>query len=190
MWGALLFAALAGVEPPPTVEPPAPPPASGGAQEATDDWYGAPAAVADGVSLVMLETSWGVKNEGLLVLGGAGYLLAGPLVHLAHLRGDRALGSLGLRILAAGAASGAVFADFYFNRGCDPDGGPPCGVPVTGLVIGGAVMLGAAILDDVWLANDHLPNDRVDAPQRPVATFTPSLVVTPQLGLLSFAGRF
>ena len=180
MFGALLIAALLVVEPPPANEPPAPL-ASGHA--ATSDWYGAPAAVADGISLVMMGAAWGAKSETVLFLGGAGYLLAGPLGHLVHGRGDRALGSLGLRILAAGLASGAVFADFYLNRGCDPDGGPPCGGPVTGLVIGGAVMLGAAILDDVWLANDRLP-------QGPGATLTPSLVVTPQLGLLSLAGRF
>jgi len=185
MLGALLSAALAVVEPPPTGGPPVPPPLLAGGHEATNDWYGVPSALADGISLVMLGAGWGTKNESVLFLGGAGYLLAGPIGHLAHRRGDRALGSLGLRILATGAASGALFADFYLNRGCDPDAGPPCSAPLTGLLIGGAAMLGAAILDDVWLANDDSAS-----PPRPVATLTPSLLVTSQLGLLSFAGRF
>ena len=185
MFGALLIAALAVLEPPPSGEPPVPSTPLAGGHEATDNWYGAPSALADGISLVMLAAGWGAKNESVFFLGGAGYLVAGPLGHLAHRRGDRALGSLGLRILAAGVASGAVFADFYLNGGCDPDGGPPCGEPLAGLLIGGAAMLGAAIADDVWLAND-----RPVSPPRPVATWTPSLLVTPQLGLLSLAGRF
>jgi hypothetical protein len=182
MLGVFLIAALAVVEPPAAGELPLPP---AGGHQATNEWYGAPSAVADGIFLVMMEAAWGVKNESVLFLGGAGYLLAGPIGHLVHGRGDRALGSFGLRILAAGAASGAVFADFYFNRGCDPDGGPPCGAPLTGLIIGGAAMLGVAILDDVWLAND-----RPASPSSPAATLTTSLVVTPQLGLFSLAGRF
>ena len=45
-------------------------------------------------------------------------------------------------------------------------------------------MLGAAILDDVWLA-------RGPATTPPARTsLTPSLVVTPQVGLVSFGGRF
>ncbi len=144
-----------------------------------------PAAVADGLSLVLMASAWGTKQEALLFLGGAGYLLSGPIDHLANGRGDRALGSLGLRILATGLATGAVFADFYLHRGCDPDGGPPCGAPVVGLVTGGALMLGAAILDSAWLA--HGPATSAPAVR---SGLTPSLVVTPQLGLFAVAGRF
>ena len=191
MLGALLIAALAMGELPAVAEPAdvATPTASAAtaaaAHETADDWYGAPATVADGISLVMLEAGWGAKNERVFFLGVAGYLLAGPIGHLAHLRGDRALGSLGLRVLAAGLGYGAMFAEFYFNRGCDSEGGPPCYAPITGLVIGGAVMLGAAILDDVWLAKD-----RVESPPRSAVNWRPSVIVTPQLGLFSVAGRF
>ena len=165
-----------------SVEPPLAAPES---QQADAVWYGAPAAVADGVALVLMASAWGTKQEALLFFGGAGYLLGGPIVHLANGRGERALGSLGLRLLAAGLATGAVVADFYLRRACDPDAGPPCGAPVTGLIAGGALMLGAAILDDVWLA--HGP----DLPSPPIRPgLTPSLVVTPQLGLFSVAGRF
>jgi hypothetical protein len=178
-FGSILLVALSAVDPPSAGPPgalPSPPTA-----DAT--WYGAPAAVADGVSVALMATAWGTKQEGLLVLGGAGYILAGPIVHLANGRGERALGSLGLRLLAAGIAAGAVFMDFYVNRGCDPDAGPPCGAPIIGLVAGGAALLGAAILDDL----------RARAPIAPPTartSLTPSLVVTPQLGLVGVAGRF
>jgi hypothetical protein len=179
-FGPVLLATFLAVEvptsPPPVAEPTP--------QQSDAAWYGAPAAVADGLSLALMGSAWGTKQETLLFLGGAGYLLGGPIGHLANGRGDRALGSFGLRMVAAGIASGAVFADFYLTRGCDPDAGPPCGAPVVGLVAGGAVMLGAAILDDVWLA-------RGPAASPPAcAALMPSLVVTSQLGLVSLAGRF
>jgi hypothetical protein len=174
----ILVAVFLAVESPPPLVAPA-------SQQVDFAWYGAPAAVADGLSLVLMASAWGTKQEALLFLGGAGYLLSGPIDHLANGRGDRALGSLGLRILATGMATGALFADFYLHRGCDPDVGPPCGAPVVGLVTGGALMLGAAILDGAWLA-------RGPAASAPAvrAGLTPSLVVTPQLGLFAVAGRF
>lgn len=174
----VLVAVFLAVESPPPLVAPA-------SQQVDRAWYGAPAAVADGLSLVLMASAWGTKQEALLFVGGVGYLLSGPIDHLANGRGDRALGSLGLRMLATGMAAGAVFADFYLNRGCDPDAGPPCGAPVVGLVAGGALMLGAAILDDAWLARGSA------ASSPPIgAGLTPHLVVTPQLGLFSVAGRF
>jgi hypothetical protein len=179
-----LFAAFLAVEPPaapPPVVQPSP-------QQPEAAWYGAPAAIADGLSLVLMGSAWGTKQEVLLFLGGAGYLLGGPIGHLANGRRARAFGSLGLRMVATGIAAGAVFADFYLTRGCDPDAGPPCGAPVAGLVAGGAVMLGAAILDDVWLARGPAASPPASPPA--CAALTPSLVVTSQLGLVSLAGRF
>jgi hypothetical protein len=179
-FGPAFLAAFLVVEAP-TAPPPVAEPAP---QQSAAAWYGAPAAVADGLSLVLMGSAWGTKQEALLFLGGAGYLLGGPIGHLANGRGERAAGSLGLRMVATGIAAGAVLADFYLSRGCDPDGGPPCGAPVGGLVAGGAVMLGVAILDDVWLA-------RGPAASPPAcAALMPSLVVTSRLGLVSFAGRF
>lgn len=177
--GSVVLVVLSVLEPPPAAVPSVPP--SPGPSDAT--WYGAPAAVTDGVSIALMATAWGTKQEGLLLLGGAGYLLGAPIVHLANGRRDRALGSLGLRLLAAGVAAGAVFLDFYASRGCDPDVGPPCGAPVAGLIAGGAALLGAAILDD-WRARTPV----AAPPAR--ALLTPSLVVTPQLGLVGVAGRF
>jgi hypothetical protein len=116
-----LLAAFLAVEP-----PAAPPPVAEPAPHQSDAaWYGAPTAVADGLSLVLMGSAWGTKQEVLLFLGGAGYLLGGPIGHLANGRGNRAVGSLGLRMVATGIAGGAVFADFYLTRGCDPDAGPP-----------------------------------------------------------------
>ena len=179
-FGLVLLTASLALEPsaaPAPVPEPAP-------QRSDDAWYGSPAAVADGLSMVLMGSAWGTKQEALLFLGGAGYLLGAPISHLAHGRGERAAGSFGLRMVAAGLAASAVFADFYLNRGCDPDAGPPCGAPVVGLVAGGAVMLGAAILDDLWLAR----GPAASAPA--LAALTPSLVVTSQFGLVSLAGRF
>lgn len=179
-FGPAFLAAFLAVE-----APAAPLPAAEPAPQQSDAaWYGAPAAVADGLSLVLMGSAWGTKQEALLFIGGAGYLLGGPIGHLVNGRGQRAAGSLGLRMVATGIAAGAVFADFYLNRGCDPDGGPPCGAPVVGLVAGGAVMLGAAILDDLWLARGP------GAPSPASAALTPSLIVTSQIGLVSLAGRF
>jgi hypothetical protein len=179
-FGSVLLAAFLAVEAPAS---PAPVPEAAPRQSEAA-WYGAPAAVADGLSLILLGSAWGTKQEALLFLGGAGYLLGGPIDHLANGRGERAAGTLALRVVATGIAAAAVFADFYLRRGCDPDAGPPCGAPVVGLVAGGAVMLGAAIMDDVWLARGPATS--------PLAStaLTPSLVVTSQVGLVSFAGRF
>jgi hypothetical protein len=87
-------------------------------------------------------------------------------------------------MIATGIAAGAVFADFYLNRGCDPDAGPSCSAPVVGLVAGGVVMLGAALLDDGWLARGPA------ASSPPSAALTPGLIVTSRVGLVSLAGRF
>jgi hypothetical protein len=87
-------------------------------------------------------------------------------------------------MVATGIAAGAVFADLYLTRGCDPDAGPPCGALVAGLVAGGAVTLSAAILDDFWLARGPAASPPASA------ALMPSIVVTSQLGLVSFAGRF
>ena len=67
-----------------------------------------------------MESAWATKQEGLLFLGGAGYLLGGPIDHLVNGRGARAAGSLGLRMVATGIAAAAVFANFYLRRDAIP----------------------------------------------------------------------
>lgn len=153
---------------------------------AGDDWYGLPALVTDGVALTLGATGFGVRNEGLFLLGAAGYFLAAPLNHLANDRPGGAAGSLVLRALASGLAT-AVFIGVYTSGGCDGDAtadAPSCHRE-SAILLGSLVLAGAAVVDDVWVARRSEP----PAP-RPRATLTPGLVVTPNLGMVSVGGAF
>ena len=124
----------------------------------------------------------GVSNDSsLLLLGATGYLLGAPISYLVLGHPRHALGSVGLRVLAGGVATGAVLMD-VLGHPCD--GEPSCHhAPTTGLVVGATVLIAAAVVDDAVLAREEPA-----PPPGPRATFTP--IVGPRLALLSVAGTF
>ena len=114
--------------------------------------YGGQIAVIDAISLGVGFAGIAVRSVPLMVLGGTGYQFGGPMIHLGHGRGYRAMGSFGLRQLlpVGGFLLGAALA-------------PPCGKdePCTvrnavagGLIGMGAGAIGAAIVDALWLGRE------------------------------------
>lgn len=167
------------------VTTPAIAPGGSASEETGAQWYGAPALVVDGLALTLGATGFGVRNEGLFLLGTAGYFLGAPLNHLANGRPGAAAGSLMLRALGTGLAV-AVFMGDYTSGGCDgdPTADSPSCHRTRALLLGGLVLAAFAILDDVWIARTPEP-----APRRR-AMLTPGLVITPNLAFASLGGSF
>lgn len=109
-------------------------------------WYGAETLAVDALSLLLAFS--GLAMEPLWVLGVAGYVLGGPIIHGTHGSFGRAAGSLALRVALPFVAVGAGM----LIEDCS-DGGEYCGL--TSLVIGIPVgMLAAIIVDASVLARE------------------------------------
>jgi hypothetical protein len=148
-------------------------------------WYGSPALMADGAALAVGVAGFSARNEGIFFLAGTGYLLAGPINHLVNHRPGAAVGSFFLRALASGLAAAVYVAD-VLAQGCDgdPGAGHPCEYNQAAL-LGGLVLAGAVIADDVLLAREPA---RRPVPAR--VSWTPALLVAPNLRLVSLGGSF
>jgi hypothetical protein len=189
---AVVFVAQDANEPPatrgPTVEALAPAAAASPAQEPAPlpaRWYGSPALIADGAAVAVGVAGFSARNEGIFFLAGTAYLLAGPINHLVNHRPGAAIGSFFLRALASGVAAGVYVAD-VLAQGCDgdPGAGHPCEYNQAAL-LGGLVLAGAVIADDILLAREP---PRRAVPAR--VSWTPALLVAPNLGLVSLGGTF
>ena len=148
-------------------------------------WYGSPALIADGAALAVSVAGFSARNEGLFFLGASAYLVAGPINHLVNHRPGAAVGSFFLRAAASGLAAGVYVADVW-SQGCDgdPGAGHPCEYNQAA-ILGGLVLAGAAIADDVLLARESpRPATAVHV------SWTPGLVVAPNLGVVSLGGSF
>jgi hypothetical protein len=168
-----------GREPPPVQAPapePAPPPAPSG-------WYGGPALVADGLALTIAASGVGGKSAGIFFLGGLGYLLAGPVNHLANHHPGAAAGSVLMRAAFSGLAAVLFVADVA-SQGCDGDAGPHCDY-AAGLFFGALALAAGAIIDDAIIARE-----RPRPAQGARVSWAPGLVVAPNLGLVSVGGAF
>jgi hypothetical protein len=155
----------------------APPPAFA----PSSPWYGTAAVATDTLALAAMLGGGASNDASLLVLGAAGYLLGAPISYLAQGHSKHALGSLGLRALAGGVATGAVMME-VLGHPCD--GEPSCHhAPTTGLAVGALALIAAAVVDDAVLARE-----RPAPTPEPRATFTP--IVGPRLALLSVTGAF
>jgi hypothetical protein len=146
-------------------------------------WYGGPALLADGLALTVAASGIGAKSEGLFFLGGFGYLLGGPINHLANHHPGAAVGSFFLRAAFSGLAVVLFVADFA-SQGCDGDAGPPCHY-ATGLFLGALALAAGAVIDDAIVARERprpAPRARV--------SWAPGLVIAPNLGLVSVGGAF
>jgi hypothetical protein len=118
-----------------------------------EESYGGQIAVIDAISLGVGVAGIAVRSTPLMVLGGTGYQFGGPMIHLGHGRGYRAMGSFGLRQLlpVGGFLLGAALA-------------PPCGrgelcsvrnALVGGLIGMGGGAIGAVVLDALWLGHEE-----------------------------------
>lgn len=145
-------------------------------------WYGWQVNVVDAAGLAVLLTTSAERRWQPLVWLGV-YALGGPVVHAAHGRGWRALGSFGMRV--AGTAAGAVA---FSMIGChdyrDPDTDEEvatCSDAAIGLLL---MMYGGAVVDSLIDADDR---PRLPDPAPPV-----SLTLAPLRGgiALGAIGRF
>lgn len=111
-----------------------PPPAE--ENRARPTWYGWQTLLADGASIAV--------TPAVPLVGLGGYVLGGPIVHLAHGRVGAALGSLGLRV---GAPIAGGTAAYLIQGKCRGDF---CGVaPLLGAGVG---LISAIALDSALLA--------------------------------------
>ena len=133
-------------------------------------WYGWQIIVVDGMSLVVLPLAAARASSAsapLLSLAVGGYVLGGPIVHVAHGEIGRAAGSLGLRtgLPLAGAASGYLVGAATTGD-CHGD---LCGLTavVFGAVGGVLGVVAATIIDPAALAYEKVPDAKVaDVPAR------------------------
>jgi hypothetical protein len=120
------------------------------AQPWTKRWYGWQVLAADTASfttfmLGAMNADQTGGNTPLMVVGGGGYFLAAPIIHLAHHRPGAAAGSVGMRVLLP-----LVAAEIGAGRQtCPPPGGGDYGnCGLLGAVIGAGVgALAASLLD-------------------------------------------
>jgi hypothetical protein len=153
---------------PPVVAAPPPSP-SGEADtrpETESHWYGWQILICDGAAILTTPL--------LPPFGAAVYVLGGPIVHVAHLHGFSALGSLGLRVLAppAGFILGALA-----GSGCN---GEFCALGY-GLIGGIVGLVGAIVIDTAVLAREDVPVEK-----KKQSSFVP-LISTDRIGI---AGTF
>lgn len=188
-----LLANVPSGSPQPTIEPagvePSTAPFAGEPTEPPSGWYGAPSLVVDavaavGIAIVVSMTDNDHSQSGTpaaVYALGAAYLLAGPVVHLAHRHALRSVESLLLRVggLAAGLALTYSLADVS-GCGVEPSEHVPCRAPYA-LAL---APLTAMLFDDVLLS--HEPPAQ---PQRASAV-SPRVLVQPGLALLGVAGTF
>ena len=143
------------------------PPASVAESGTITSWYGWQIVLAD---LGTLAIAAATRQPGV----GVGLVVTGPIAHLAHGHGGRAVGSLLLRGLlpVGGAALG------YSAEGCQ-GGEFLCGAG--GIIIGGLVgAIAAEAIDLGTLANDETP----------VQTIVPVVSIHPNDIVVGFARGF
>ncbi|HVT07932.1 MAG TPA: hypothetical protein VHO67_10760 [Polyangia bacterium] len=188
-----LLANVPGAAPQLTIEPvgvePSTAPFPGEPPEPASDWYGAPSLVADvaaaaGISIVVSMTDNDHTRSGTpaaVYALGAAYLVAGPVVHLAHRHALRSVESLLLRVggLAAGLALTYSLADVS-GCGAEVSEHVPCRAPYA-LAL---APLTAMLFDDVLLSHEPAAQ-----PQHASAV-SPRVLVQPGVALLGVGGTF
>ena len=147
-------------------------------------WYGAPMLVADGAALAAFGVAPHLKGTNaptaLLVSGLAAYLVVPPVVHLFHDHGDRALGSVALRLglPVLGAMMGVPL-----GGSCHQDD-DSC--VAKGLYYGTLIGLGTAAIIDQLMAFDR----EVPPPRSHALVVAPTLAVNRAGGSIGLVGSF
>src|SRR5438045_1615192 len=173
--GGSASAPLPGPPSPPSVDRPS---------EGPGRWYGGPSVVADILSFTMMGGGGAANSPQLLLLGAAGFAFGSPINHLAQGHPGRAAGSLALRVLGGGAATGVVLLDLVAHP-CD--GEPSCHhSPAASLAGAALVLIATMAIDDGVLARAPAPT----SPRPARATVAPAVIAGPNLALASLAGSF
>lgn len=146
-----------------------------------------------GFSLEGKDASLGyVASNTLMTVGGIGYFLGAPIVHIAHKRYGRAGVSIAIRT-GLPMIAGVVAAQF---KSCSPNEFL-CGLEEfgTGFAVGAVV---AAVVDSTLIA-PWSSKSAVESEEPPVAvapraparlSISPRLVATPDIAMLGVGGRF
>ena len=164
------------------------------------DWYGWQILLVDLASTAAIVGGSVAAQDGgtaiaIPIVGGAGYLAGGPLVHLAHGEGDRATRSALLRAFvplgvgALGAGLGALSAGSGSNEICASK--RACGAAFGALLGVSAGMLTAMVADWVTAASAR-PFSSPPQPSSLVPearTWTPLVLVGPRTTVM-LAVRF
>ena len=132
-----------------------------------------------------------IPSNTMMAVGGIGYFLGGPIVHIAHKHYGRAGVSLAIRT-GLPMAFGVVAAQF---KSCSPNE-ILCGLDefATGFAVGAVT---AAVVDSTLIA--PWSSKSTAEPEPPVAvtprtsarlSLSPRLVATPDIAMLGVGGRF
>jgi hypothetical protein len=167
LFGALALATTTNAsadEPPPEVigAPIAPAPA------AATRWYGWQPLVADANAVLLVLAASSTKSGALGLSGLGTYLLAPPIIHLAHGRPGAAAGSFTLRVILpfTGGLLGGALA-----TGCSS--GPYC--KLNGVVLGGlAGLVSAIVIDAAAISYEELEPRASSQSASARATLTPA----------------
>jgi hypothetical protein len=170
------------------------------AAEGPQEWYGWQTLLADGASVALViggatiasgsgssSNSNSRTGSALAGLGSLGYLVGGPIVHLANGRPFAGLGSLGLR---AGLPVGGAILGGLIGLGTCKDSSRDFGSGLCVLAIGTLGFVGgvvaAVVADAVWLARK--PTE-LAKPQQAVR-WIPDLSLSPTGGSAGVRGTF
>jgi hypothetical protein len=132
-------------------------------------WYGAPVLLVDAASLAVALGSTGSGSPGLGYVGAGGYLLGGPVIHIAHRNGDKAVLSLMIRVAAPLAFGYAAYEGFGGSNG------EGC-CPAIGAVLGGVVGAGLASVVDATTLAWETPRRATAVPVGPTISVGPTHV--------------
>lgn len=158
-------------------------------------WYGEQVIIVSAVGhAAVLAGVLSGKDTGapIAVVGGATFLLGGPVVHLAHGRVGTAAASFGLNVLVPAALGSAGFGlGCAFNHGCDGQWGLVAGI--VGSIAGAAIgTMTATGLDAGLLAYEPAQRKRRSSAKGrlPVPRFVPIVNAAPQQVVAGIGGTF
>lgn len=160
------------------------------------NWYGWEIVAADATSGLAVAVAAGILRVDIgeaILIGGIGYLVGGPIVHLANGEGGGAARSLGLRLLlpvavgALGAGIGALAAGDGRSVLCSSE--RACGA-LFGGIIGVGIAIPIAMAIDWGNASTSLPPSSPASTGSHEASLTPLVVVTPDIKAMMLVGRF
>lgn len=154
-------------------------------ESAAGRWYGWEILAADAASGLAVAGTAGILRLDIgkaILIGSVGYVVGGPIVHLANGEGAGAARSLGLRLVLPvavgmlGAGIGALAAGDGRSEICSSE--RACGA-LFGGIIGAGIAIPIAMAIDWWNASTSHE-----------ASLAPLVVVTPNIKAMMLVGRF
>lgn len=127
------------------------------ADSAEREWYGGKVIGADAAAIGLFAGAGAADSAALASVAGGVYALGGPIVHIAHDRGQTAAGSLGLRVgLPLGTGLIGILASNLFLGAASGVVGAFDGLQwfAAGALVGAA---GAMVIDWFVLSHRYVP---------------------------------